>query len=202
MCYALKKKKKRILFSKTGRRSLSQPTAEAGLACPARSPAPAPALRPWLPRGGRTPATPAGWRPVAPAPLLPRLPPSRRIRLPCSLSFLPTELVVAEHVHACLRHRQPLHPAPSTASISCIPCSPRLAVVRPRQRKLLAGARPSSSESSAPWTPPLRSTFPLILEHILFASAPRCWSTPFRVVSWPEMAGHRASAPPLRHCRR
>jgi hypothetical protein len=176
MCCALKKKKKRFLFSKTGRRSLSQPTAEAGLACPARSPAPAPALRPWLPRGGRTPATPAGWRPVAPAPLQARLHPPRARPSPLLPLISSYRAAVAAHAHAFasatvrrritrrrrappLRRYFPIHLARSSASPSSFSCSRHHHCFRQGKAQL------SSFSTAAPW-PRVAGAPPLFLSSL------------------------------------
>jgi hypothetical protein len=128
----LKKKRKGIFFLKMGRALLSSPAGQAGPACstPCSPPRAVPtALRSRLPRGGRTPSTPAGWRPVAP-----------RVRLK-PLSECP------------LHPTPPLHPLASSsrARVGDLHHRPR---TRPHRSRLFRPPLLTASHYISPRAPP------------------------------------------------
>jgi hypothetical protein len=176
----IEKNKKKIKFSfLTGRLPPFRPTSASGPASSPRAillahvraaPRPAAELGGHV-SGRRHHRSPRGRR--GPVPLLPRLHPQRRVRLPLlHLICLPpsqqqsTRRRASATAHTCASpelavlattaHRQPPHLAPSTAFISCSPRSPQLVVVRlpsvgiARQSMAELTGEPRSVDSTPP----------------------------------------------------
>jgi hypothetical protein len=156
------------------------------------------------PRGGRMPATAAGWRSVAPTDACARAltPPALRLATPPStlpphrarLPFPPPPphalagRTRSDELRPPLtppsRHEFPLslaHPVLTSISRGKLPspanCSPEF--------------RPSSPWFSAPWKPRLRLFSSLTRASTLFASSSRCSDTTSRAVPWPEGSSRR-----------
>jgi hypothetical protein len=159
------------------------------------------------PRGGRMPATAAGWRSVAPTSASAHaLTPPRAAPRHSSLRSASSLVHRAQlpfpppppHALAGRARSDELRPPQTSPSRHELPLSLAHPVLTSISRgKLHSPAnrspefRPSSPWFSAPWKPRLRLFFSLTRASILFASSSRCSDTISRAAPWPERSSRR-----------